>query len=270
MARWCLARSRRSGGLAPKATKPTALSASGAFGPPQGHTTRSVAIDPKTADIYVGVGSMENLSDRDPPMKATIQKFAAGSNAETTFATGLRNVTAMAFQPSTGDLYATTMERDGMGDELVPDYLTRVQQGDNFGWPYQYIGANPQPDYAAKAKSLPPAKVPDVLFASHSAPLDVAFVPDSWPQKYRGGAIVALHGSWNAGQPRGYKLVFVPFQNGRPTGSYENFMTGFWIGGTAPAQVWGRPAALAFDHDGSLLVADDTGGTLWRVTPPAQ
>lgn len=256
--------------LTPNAAKPTPISASGAFGPPKDHITRSVAVDPKTADVYVGVGSAANLEDGEAPVKATIQKFAAGSNTETTYATGMRNVTAMAFQPQTGDLYAVTMERDGMGDELVPDYLTRVQQGDNFGWPYQYIGGNPQPEFAAKAKALPPAKVPDVLFASHSAPLDLAFVPDSWPAHYRGGAIVALHGSWNAGKPRGYKLVFVPFEKGRPTGSYENFMTGFWIGGSAPAQVWGRPAALAFDKDGSLLVADDAGGTLWRVTPPAQ
>ncbi len=256
--------------LPPNAGRATAISALGAFGPPQGHITRSVAIDPRTADIYVGVGSMANLETGEPAMKATIQKITAGSNTETTFATGMRNVTAMAFQPGTSDLYAVTMERDTMGDELVPDYFTRVQRGDDFGWPYQYIGGNAQPEYAAEVKSLSPATVPDVLFAAHSAPLDLAFVPDSWPAHYRVGAIVALHGSWNAGTPRGYKLVFVPFANGRPTGSYENFMTGFWIGGAAPAQVWGRPAALAFDKDGSLLVADDAGGTLWRVTPPAQ
>jgi glucose/arabinose dehydrogenase len=244
------------------------LSAADAFGPPKGHITRSVAIDPKTEDIYVGIGSMNNISDTEPPMKATIQKFDGSTNAMTTYATGMRNVTAMAFQPQTGDLYAVTMERDGMGDELVPDYLTRVQQGDNFGWPYQYIGGNAQPEYSAKGLKLAAAKVPDVLFAAHSAPLDLAFVPESWPAAYRGDAIVALHGSWNAGQPRGYKLVLVHFKDGRPDGSYENFMTGFWISGSAPAEVWGRPAALAFDRDGSLLVADDLGGTLWRVLPP--
>jgi glucose/arabinose dehydrogenase len=115
---------------------------------------------------------------------------------------------------------------------------------------------------------LAPAKVPDVLFEAHSAPLDLAFIPNSWPEKYRGGAIVALHGSWNAASPRGYKLVVVPFKDGKPDGTYENFMTGFWVSGAAPAEVWGRPAALAFDHDGSLLVADDLGNTLWRVIPP--
>ncbi|MEP7241316.1 MAG: PQQ-dependent sugar dehydrogenase [Devosia sp.] len=240
----------------------------GVFGRPKGHTTRSVAIDPKSGDIFVGVGSVNNISDSEEKMKATIQRFAAGSTTPTTYATGMRNVTAMAFQPGTDDLYAVTMERDGMGDELVPDYLTRVQQGDDFGWPFQYIGGNGQPDYANSGVKRVPAKVPDVLFAAHSAPLDLAFVPDSWPEHYRGGVIVALHGSWNAGQPRGYKLVFVPFKDGRPTGGYENFMTGFWVSGTSPAEVWGRPAALAFLPDGALLVGDDLGGSIWRVAPP--
>lgn len=246
----------------------TRLTPTDAFGPARGHVTRSLAVAPGGGTVYVGVGSMNNISAREPAVKATIQKLGAPDYAPTAFATGMRNVTAMAFQPGTGDLYAVAMERDGMGDELVPDYLTRVAEGDDFGWPYQYIGNNPQPEFADKAKSLPAATVPDVLFAAHSAPLDLAFVPDSWPQHYRGGVIVALHGSWNAATPRGYKLVFVPFENGRPTGAYENFMTGFWVGGTAPAQVWGRPAALVFDRDGALLVADDLGGTIWRVTPP--
>ena len=174
----------------------------------------------------------------------------------------------MAFQPGTNALYAVTMERDGMGDELVPDFLTRVDEGDNFGWPYQYIGGNVQPQYQDKGMKLAAAKVPDVLFEAHSAPLDLAFIPDSWPADYRGDAIVALHGSWNAGQPRGYKLVRVHFKDGKPDGSYENFLTGFWVSGSSPAEVWGRPAALAFDRDGSLLLADDLGSTIWRIAPP--
>lgn len=251
-----------------KGGKPSRLSKPNAFGAPQGHTSRSVVVDPRTDDIYVGVGSTGN-DDVEPAVKATIQKFAAPARLQSTFATGMRNVTAMAMQPGTGDIYAITMERDTLGDELVPDYLTRVTQGDNYGWPYQYIGDNPQPEFADKAKTLPPAKVPDVLFQAHAAPLDLAFVPDSWPEKYRGDVVVALHGSWNAAKPRGYKVALVHFANGRPDGSYENFMTGFWTSGTARAEVWGRPAALAFDRDGSLLVADDLGGTIWRVTPPA-
>src|SRR5258708_3758445 len=134
----------------------------------------------------------------------------------------MRNVTGMAFAPS-GELYAVTMERDSMGDELVPDYFTAVHQGDDFGWPYQYIGGNLQPEFAGKGLDLNPARVPDVLFEAHSAPLDVVFVPDSWPEAYRGDAIVALHGSWNSASPRGYKLVLIPFKDGKPTGEYQNF-----------------------------------------------
>lgn len=240
----------------------------GALGAPRGHLAHSLALDPKTADIYVGSGSMSNVEEGEPPMKATIMKFSPDGKSKSIFAVGLRNATGLAFQPSTGDLYATNMERDGMGDELVPDFLTRVEEGDNFGWPYQYIGGHVQPEFQNKGMKLAAAKVPDVLFEAHSAPLDLAFIPDSWPEKYRGSAVVALHGSWNAASPRGYKLVIVPFKDGKPDGTYENFMTGFWVSGTAPAQVWGRPAALAFDHDGSLLVADDLGNTLWRVIPP--
>lgn len=240
----------------------------GAFGDPRGHITRSLAIDPMSGEFYVGIGSMANLDDGEPPMKAAILKFSPDGKQQTIFAIGMRNVTAMAFQPATNALYAVTMERDGMGDELVPDYLTRVEEGDNFGWPYQYTGGNVQPEYQNKGLKLAAAKVPDVLFEAHSAPLDLAFIPDSWPAAYRGDAIVALHGSWNAAAPRGYKLVRVHFKDGKPDGSYENFLTGFWVSGTSPAEVWGRPAAVAFDRDGSLLVADDLGSTIWRVTPP--
>ena len=254
--------------LATGNTKIVQLIPDGLFGPPRGHITRSLAIDPGNGDFYVGVGSMANLEAGEPPMKATIQKFNPDGKNPTTFASGMRNVTAMAFQPGTNALYAVTMERDGMGDELVPDYFTKVEQGDNFGWPYQYTGGNVQPEFRDKAPKLAAAKVPDVLFEAHSAPLDLAFIPDSWPAQYRGDAVVALHGSWNAGQPRGYKVVIVHFKDGTPDGSYENFMTGFWISGSSPAEVWGRPAALAFDRDGSLLVADDLGSTIWRVVPP--
>jgi len=240
----------------------------GAFGDPIGHLAHPLALDPNTADIYVGSGSMSNVAEGEPPMKATILKFSPDGKSQSIFAVGLRNVTGMAFQPGSNSLYVVNMERDGMGDELVPDFLTRVEQGDNFGWPYQYIGGHVQPEFQNKGMKLAAAKVPDVLFEAHSAPLDLAFIPDSWPQKYRGSAVVALHGSWNAAGPRGYKLVLVPFKDGKPDGTYENFMTGFWVSGTGPAEVWGRPAALAFDHDGSLLVADDLGNTLWRVIPP--
>jgi glucose/arabinose dehydrogenase len=239
----------------------------GHFGEPRGHIAHEVAIDPKTLEVYVGVGSISNVAEEDP-VKATIQRFNLDGTNGTTFAIGLRNVTGMEFEPTTGDLYAVVMERDGMGDELVPDFLTRVQEGDSFGWPYQYLGGFVQPEFRGELPKLAAAKLPDVLFEAHSAPLDLAFIPDSWPEEYRGDALVALHGSSDAGAPTGYKVVRVPFENGRPTGTYENFMTGFWVSGDAPAEVWGRPAALAFGHDGGLYVSDDWGNTIWKVMPP--
>jgi glucose/arabinose dehydrogenase len=240
----------------------------GWFGKVGGHLTHEVALDPKSLQVYVSSGSLGNLDEEDP-VKATIQRFNLDGTGGTTFAIGLRNVTGMAFEPTTGALYAVVMERDGMGDDLVPDFLTRVDEGDNFGWPYQYLGGFVQPEFKDKAPKLAAAKMPDVLFEAHSAPLDIAFIPDSWPEEYRGDALVTLHGSYGSSQPTGYKVVRVHFENGKPTGTYENFMTGFWIAGDAPAQVWGRPCALAFGADGGLYVSDDLGNTIWKVMPPA-
>ncbi len=245
------------------------VTANDAFGAVAGHITRELAVDPTTGELYVGIGSMANLAE-EPEVKATIQRFAADGSGQTTFATGMRNTTGMEFHPATGALYAVVMERDGMGDALVPDYLTRVEEGDFFGWPYQYTGGFVQPEYRNHAPKQKAAKLPDVLFQAHSAPLDIAFIPDSWPEAWRGDSFVALHGSWNSGAPTGYKVVRVHFENGAPKGTYENFMTGFWVSGTSPAEVWGRPAALAFATDGALLVGDDLGATIWRVTPPKE
>ena len=239
----------------------------GHFGEVAGHIAHEVAIDPKTLEVYVGVGSANNLAE-EAPVKATIQRFNLDGTGGTTFAIGLRNVTGMDFEPTTGALYAVVMERDGMGNELVPDFLTRVDEGDNFGWPYQYLGGFVQPEFKDKGLKLAAAKLPDVLFQAHSAPLDIAFIPDSWPEEYRGDALVALHGSYGASEPTGYKVVRVPFTDGKPDGTYENFMTGFWVSGEAPAEVWGRPAALAFGKDGGLYVSDDFGNTIWKVMPP--
>jgi glucose/arabinose dehydrogenase len=241
----------------------------GAFGTPSGHITRSIAIGPG-GDLFVGVGSVANLAVEDEP-KATIQRFAADGTGQLTFARGLRNATGLRIEPHTGDLYAVVMERDAMGDDLVPDFFTRVGEGDDFGWPYQYAGGFAQPGLGdgAMVKRVA-ATLPDVLFEAHSAPMDLIFVPQSWPEAYRGAAIVALKGSSNRQLPTGYKLVVVPFgADHRPSGGYANFATGFWIAGTDPPEVWGRPAALAFLPDGGLLVADDFGGTLWKIMPPA-
>ena len=242
------------------------ITAKGVFGIVQGHANRHLAIDPKTGALFVGVGSSGNLGV-EPEPKATIQRFDADGTHQTTFASGMRNATALAFHPQTGELFALVQERDGLGDRLPSDYLTHVQQDGFYGWPYAYIGKHPQPGFA----SLAPAKVeaaitPDLLFEAHSSVLDLVFYDgDQFPAEYKGHAFVALKGSWNRSEPTGYKVVHVPFKDGRPEGYYENFATGFWVSGERRAEVWGRPAALAVAKDGALLVADDTGGTIWRI-----
>jgi len=239
----------------------------GVFGLVQGHQNRHLAIDPKTGALFVGVGSSGNLGV-EPQPKASIQRFNADGSSQTTFATGLRNPTALAFQPETGDLYAVVQERDGLGDRLPSDYLTRVQENGFYGWPYAYIGKHPQPGFANRVPDkVNTAITPDLLFEAHSSALDLVFYEaDQVPAEFKGQAFVALKGSWNRSQPTGYKVVRVPFKDGRPEGYYENFVTGFWVSGEQRAEVWGRPAALAVAKDGSLLVADDTGGTIWRIS----
>jgi glucose/arabinose dehydrogenase len=238
----------------------------GVFGIVQGHQNRHLVIDPKTGALFVGVGSSGNLGV-EPEPKATIQRFNADGSNQTTFASGTRNPTALAFNPESGDLYALVQERDGLGDKLPSDYLIRVQEGGFYGWPYAYIGQHPQPGFAERAPDKVKATItPDLLFEAHSSVLDLVFYEgDQFPPEYKGDAFVALKGSWNRSEPTGYKVVRVPFKDGRPEGSYENFATGFWISGEQQAEVWGRPAALAVAKDGSLLVADDTGGTIWRI-----
>jgi glucose/arabinose dehydrogenase len=250
----------------PGAYGATLITKKGVFGIVQGHQNRDLAIDPKTGAMFVGVGSSGNLGV-EPEPKATIQRFDADGSNQTTFASGTRNATALAFHPETGDLYALVQERDGLGDRLPSDYMIRVQQGGFYGWPYAYIGKHPQPGFANRAPDkVQEAITPDLLFEAHSSVLDLVFYEgNQFPPEYRGHAFVALKGSWNRSEPTGYKVVRVPFKDGRPEGYYENFATGFWTSGEQRAEVWGRPAALAVAKDGSLLVADDTGGTIWRI-----
>jgi glucose/arabinose dehydrogenase len=239
----------------------------GVFGVIAGHQNRHLALDPKTGAMFVGVGSSGNIGV-EPEVKASIQRFEPDGSGQTTFASGMRNPTTLAFHPATGELYAGVQERDGLGDNLPPDYLTRVEMGAFYGWPYAYIGSNPQPGFAHRApEKVKATVVPDVLFQPHSSVLDMVFYDgEQFPAEYRGDAFVALKGSWNRSEPTGYKVVRVRFKDGRPEGSYENFVTGFWVSGQHRAEVWGRPATLAVMRDGSLLIGDDTGGTIWRVS----
>jgi glucose/arabinose dehydrogenase len=239
----------------------------GVFGVVHGHVNRPLAVDPKNGALFVGVGSSRNL-DVEPEVKATIQRFEPDGSGQTTYVSGTRNPCGLAVNPEDGGLWAVVQERDGLGDRLPPDYLIRVEQGAFYGWPYAYLGPHPQPGFASKApEKVRAAKVPDLLFEAHSSTLDLVFYNGTqFPSDYRGNLFVVLRGSWNRSEPTGYKVVRVPFANGRPQGLYENFMTRFWVSGHDRAQVWGRPAAIAVAKDGSLLIADDTAGTIWRVS----
>jgi glucose/arabinose dehydrogenase len=239
----------------------------GVFGIVQGHANRPLAVDPKSGAMFVGVGSSGNIGV-EPPVKATIQRFDSNGGNQTTVVSGARNPTGLAFHPRTGDLWAVVQERDGLGDRLVPDFLIRVKEGTFYGWPFAYIGQNPQPGFAhLRPDKVKASLVPDLLFEAHSSALDIVFYEgNQFPASFREGAFVALKGSWNRSEPTGYKVVYVPFKDGKPDGSYQNFAVGFWTSGHSRAEVWGRPAALAVMKDGSLLIADDTGGTIWRVT----
>ena len=232
------------------------------------HTTRDLAVDSK-GTVYVAAGSAGNVEE-DPAGRAAVSTIAADGSLKP-YATGLRNPVGIVFYPGTDDLFVTVNERDGYGDEMVPDYLTHLQPGGFYGWPYAWLGNHSDPQWGAKRPDMvAKAITPDLLFHAHSAPLGLVFYEGTqFPSVYKGDAFVALHGSWNSGAPTGYKVVRVPFKNGRPAGGYENFVTGFWNGVDkpgSPAHVWGRPAGLAAGKDGSLLIADDVGKVVWRVS----
>jgi glucose/arabinose dehydrogenase len=234
------------------------------FGARTFHITRDIAFA-RDGTLYAAIGSANNVAVEKPP-QATVQRMTKNGRL-VTFASGLRNPVGIAFYPGTDDLYVTVNERDGLGDDLPPDYFTRIRKGDFFGWPYAYDGPQPDPDFGPKRPDLvKKTKTPDVLFKAHSAPLGLVFYDGrQFPAAYRGDAFVALHGSWDSSKPTGYKVVRIRFAHGRPEKGYENFVTGFWASGEHPPRLWGRPAGLLVDQDGSLLIADDQGKTVWRV-----
>ncbi|QSR88981.1 sorbosone dehydrogenase family protein [Methylacidiphilum caldifontis] len=238
------------------------------------HWSRTLALSPDGQSLFITVGSKTNV-DEDPPPRASILLYKLNTKSYESYATGLRNPVGLAFHPLTSVLYTTVNERDWLGDELVPDYLTQVEKGDFYGWPYCYL--SPQfidPRWKNKIKGtkaeefIKSTKKPDVLFESHSAALGLAFAPPDapLPEHYKNGAFVALHGSWNRKPATGYKIVFVPFgENHKPKGYYEDFMTGFLLN-PYPSKTWGRPAGLIFLPDGSLLLADDGNNVIYRIS----
>ncbi|MEQ9812439.1 MAG: PQQ-dependent sugar dehydrogenase [Azospirillaceae bacterium] len=257
-------------GFAPEGT-PERLVPAGTIGGTMGHWSRNLELSADGETLFVAVGSRGNIAEEEPP-RATILAIDLTVEPPVTpqvFASGLRNPIGLDIHPETGALYTVVNERDGMGDGLVPDYLTAVEEGQFYGWPYAYLGPNPQPDFASLRRDLVEATVvPDLLFQAHSAPIDLMFPrARTMPAEFAEGAFVTLRGSWNRSDPLGYMVVFAPFHEGRPTGEYVAFATGFRLNEGAPAEVWGRPTGLAQLPDGSLLVADDTGRTIWRIAP---
>ncbi len=245
---------------------PERVTVPGEMGQSYGHWTRTLAFAPD-GKLYAAIGSVSNVVDEPEPY-ASIRVFEKGANRGKSFARGLRNPVGIAFRPGTSELYAVVNERDGLGDDLVPDYLTRVVEGGFYGWPYSYIGANPQPGYESKGGPLrAKALVPDLLFRSHSAPLGLVFYDaQQFPADYKGDGFVSLHGSWNRSVPTGYAVARIRFKDGKPGPGYEIFASGFRLGGTSNAIVWGRPVGLAISKDGALLIADDAGQTIWKVS----
>ena len=235
--------------------------------PPGGHSTRGVIFNRNGTKMYVSVGSASNVSAGEPPERAAIVEFNPDGTGKRIFASGLRNPVGLAWEPVTGALWAAVNERDGLGDDLVPDYATDVRAGAFYGWPYAYLGAHEDPRRKGeRADLVSKTVVPAVLIDSHSAPLGIAFYTGTmFPAEYRGSAFVALHGSWNRAKRTGYKVIRIPFRNGRPTGGYDDFLAG-WMTDDSSRSVWGRPVGLLQLADGSLLVSDDGGGKIWRVS----
>lgn len=232
------------------------------------HWTRNLLAGPDGKKIFISVGSGSNVGEHGPEnevRRANILEINSDGTGERIYASGLRNPVGMGWQPATKTLYTAVNERDELGDELVPDYLTSVKEGAFYGWPYAYFGQNEDPRRKGERPDLVKKTiVPDVPLGSHTASLGLAFYDQSaFPEKYRNGAFVGQHGSWNRSQLSGYKVVFVPFQDGKP-GKPEDFLTGFM--GNNNKDVYGRPVGVAVLPDGSMLVADDASGRIWRVT----
>lgn len=231
------------------------------------HWTRNLLFKPDGSKLYVAVGSSSNVSVESDPVRAAISEFNPDGSGQRLFATGTRNPIGMAFYPRTNTLWAAVQERDRIGEDLVPDYVTSIKDGGFYGWPYAYIGQNEDPRRKGESPELvKKAIVPDLLIQSHSAVLGLLFYEGSmFPSDYRSDAFVALHGSWNRAKRTGYKIVRIRFKDGKPVGGYDDFVVG-WMTDENSKEVWGRPVGLLVLKDGSMLITDDGGNKIWRVT----
>jgi len=234
-----------------------------------GHWTRDVVFSLDGKKMFVSVGSHSNDDDNEEEKdRADVLEFNTDGTGRRIFANGIRNAVGLAFEPTTGVLWGSVNERDGLGDDLPCDYITRIREGGFYGWPWYYLGNHPDPAHHGKHPELA-AKVivPDILLQAHSASLCMTFYTPNhgakqFPSKYHGWAFAAEHGSWNRARRTGYKVICVPLKNGEPQGEYDDFMTGFVVD---DGHVWGRPVGVTVDKQGSLIVVDDGSRTIWRV-----
>lgn len=238
------------------------------------HWTRNLLVNADGSNLFVTVGSSSNVGENgiaEEKRRANVLEINLDGSGEHLVASGMRNPNGLGYEPKTGVLWTVVNERDMLGDDLVPDYLTRVRDGDFYGWPWSYWGGHidgrvkpPRPDLIAKAIA------PDYALGPHVAPLGMTFyTADAFPAHYRGGVFIGEHGSWNRAAFSGYRVVYVPFANGMPSGAPEDFLTGF-LHDPDKGVAYGRPVGVAVDRNGALLVADDTGNIVWRVAAAKQ
>jgi glucose/arabinose dehydrogenase len=235
-----------------------------------GHWTRDIVFSPDGKKMYVSIGSYSNNSDnRREADRARIFEFDPDGTNQDVYAWGVRNAVGIVFRPGTNELWMSTNERDELGEDLVPDYISSVKRGGFYGWPWFYLGNHPDPAHRGSHTELAgKVVVPDVLLQAHSASLNLCFYTgDQFPPEYKGDIFAALHGSWNRTKRTGYKIVRVPFDHaaGKALGEYDDFVTGFV---SAEGKVWGRPVGITVAKDGSLLFSEDGNGTIWRVRCP--
>ena len=233
------------------------------------HWTRNLIASPDNSRIYISVGSGSNVGENGMEhevRRANILEVQPDGSGEKIYASGLRNPVGMDFYPGTNNLWTAVNERDELGDDLVPDYMTHVREGGFYGWPYSYFGQNLDPQVEEQNPELvKTAIVPDLPLGAHTASLGLAFYDGkTFPDKYTNGSFIGQHGSWNRSSFVGYKVVFVPFRAGKPSGKPEDFLTGF-IADADKGDVYGRPVGVAVARDGALLVTDDAANTLWRI-----
>ena len=231
------------------------------------HWTRNILFSPDAKKMYVTVGSESNVDVEANPMRATITEFNPDGTGKRTYASGTRNPIGLAWLPGTRTMWAAVQERDRIGDDLPPDYVTAIKEGGFYGWPYAYAGGVEDPRHKGERPDLVKKTITgDVLIQAHSAILGLTFYEGKmFPKEYRGDVFVALHGSWNRTRRTGYKIIRIRFKNGKPVGGYEDFLTG-WLLDENRREVWGRPVGLLVLSDGSMLITDDGANKIWRVT----